>query len=235
MEEDKPNGPNPGMGLNRQHACHVAHIGNDTGEAEINQLSRFQHLEKMVKLTAMHVGLRQDSDPICSDADDGSDPDWSLEDDQDHYNVAGDAPEPPHPQKRRKTDDPLCSERDNHVADRDGIFFRPPDTKVDMFDVDDYVAEYVSNYLYSTISDDSLKQLRRVLKNLNFFEAPVLNSSVANSLKSSKNKSLMNGDKFLSTAQSFLTAAAFGRISMKKRIKLQLVSFYTVCNNPSFS
>ena len=36
----------------------------------------------------------------------------------------------------------------------------------------------------------------------------MLNSSVANSLKSSENKSLINGDKFLSKTQSFLTAAA---------------------------
>ena len=111
---------------------------------------------------------------------------------------------------------------------REGIFFCPPDTKPDTFDVDDSVTEYVSNYLYSTISDDSFKAIKESTKNLNinFFEAPMLNSSVANNLKLSKNKSLMNGDKFLSKTQSFLTAAemvlikkAFGRIIMRKRIK----------------
>ena len=54
-----------------------------------------------------------------------------------------------------------------------------------MFDVDDSVAEYVSNYLYSTISDDSFTAFKESAKNPNidFFEAPLLNSSVANSLK----------------------------------------------------
>ena len=65
----------------------------------------------------------QDSDPICSDADHGSNPDWSPDDDQDHESIARDAPEPPPPQKRRKTDDPLCSDNDGRVVERDGIFF----------------------------------------------------------------------------------------------------------------
>ena len=33
----------------------------------------------------------------------------------------------------------------------------PPDTKPDMFDVDGGIAEYVSSYFYSTISDDSFQ------------------------------------------------------------------------------
>ena len=55
---------------------------------------------------ATHVGLGQISDPICADASNGSDPDWSPDDDQ-HYVDIADAPEPPSPQKGRKTDDPL--------------------------------------------------------------------------------------------------------------------------------
>ena len=70
----------------------------------------------------MHVGLEQNNDPIYSDADDGSDPDWSPDVDQNHNDVVGDAPEPPPPQKRRKTDDPLCSENEDRVAERDCIF-----------------------------------------------------------------------------------------------------------------
>ena len=62
-----------------------------------------------------------------------------------------------------KTGDPLCFENDDHVTKRDGIFFRPPD----MFDVDDSVAEYVSNYLYSAISDDSFKAIKESTKNPN--------------------------------------------------------------------
>ena len=77
LEEDGPNGPSPGMSSDNQDAHHIAHVGQDAGEAEMNQLSQFQHLEKMVKLIATHVGLGQDSDPICSDADNGSNPDWS--------------------------------------------------------------------------------------------------------------------------------------------------------------
>ena len=209
------------MSLNSQDTHHVAHVGRDTGEAEMNQLSRFQYLEKMVKLIATHVGLGQNSDPICSDADEGSDSDWSPDDDQDHVNVAGDAHEPPPPQKRRKTDDPLYSENEDRVAERDGIFFRPLDTKPDTFDVDDSVAEYVSNlYLYSTISDDSFQAIKESTKNpnINFFEASMLNSSVANSLKSSENKSLMNGNKFPSKSQSCLTAAAMPLISIWQNI-----------------
>ena len=57
---------------------------------------------------------------------------------------------------------------------------------------------------------ESIKNL-----NINFFEPPLLNSSVANSLKSSENKSLTKGDKFLSKTQSFLTLA-FGRILLMK-------------------
>ena len=113
-----------------------------------------------MRLIAMHVGLRQNNDPICSDTNDGSDPDWSPDDDQNHDSITGVIPEPPPPQKRRKTDDLLCSKNGDHVAERDGIFFRPPDTKPDTFDVDDSVAEYVSNYLYSTISDDSFKAIK---------------------------------------------------------------------------
>ena len=55
-----------------------------------------------MKLTATHVGLGQDSDPICSDANDGSDPDWSLDsddDDQDHVHITGVIPDPRPPQK----------------------------------------------------------------------------------------------------------------------------------------
>ena len=99
MEEDRPNEPNPGKSSKSQDAHHVVHIGNDTGEVEMNQLSRFQHLEKMVKLIATHLNLGKDSDPICLDVNDGSDPDWSPDDDQDHDNVGEDTPEPPPPQK----------------------------------------------------------------------------------------------------------------------------------------
>ena len=106
LEEDRPDGPNPGTSSSSQDACHVAHVDHGAGEAEMNQLSRFQNLEKMVKLTATNVGLEQNSDRICLDTDDNSDPDWSPDDDQDHDDVAGDAPEPATPQKRSKTDDP---------------------------------------------------------------------------------------------------------------------------------
>ena len=99
---------------------------------------------------------------------------------------------------------------DNRVAEEDGTFFHPPDAKPDTFDVDDGIAEYVSSSLYSTISDDSFKAITESTKNpnINFFEPPLLNSSVANSLKSSENKSLMNGDRFLLKTKSFLIAAA---------------------------
>ena len=46
----------------------------------------------------------------------------------------------------------------------------------------------------------------------------MLNSSAASSLKSSENKLLMNGDKFLSKTQSFLTAAATLIISIWQNI-----------------
>ena len=124
LEEDRPNVPNLCMSSNSQDARHVAHVGHDAEEAEINQLSRFQHLEKMVKLIATHVGQRQNSDPICSDADDGSDPDWSPDDDQDHDDIAGGTPDPPPLQKRRKTDDPLCSENEDRVVlPREKVYF----------------------------------------------------------------------------------------------------------------
>ena len=168
-----------------------------------------------MKLIATHVGLSldQESDPICSDANDGSDPDWSPDpddDDQDHVDITGVIPDPRPPQKRRKIDDALCSKSDDHVAEEDGIFFRLPAAKPDTFDIDGGIAEYVSSYLYSTISDDSFEVIIESTKNpkINFFEPPLLNSSVANSLKSFKNKSLTNGDRFLSKTQSFLTVVA---------------------------
>ena len=107
LEEDGPNGPCPGMSSDNQDARHVAHVGQDAGDAETNQLSRFRHLERMVKLIATHVGLSlgQDSDPICLDANDGSDPDWSPDpddDDQDHVDITEVIPDPRPPQKRRK-------------------------------------------------------------------------------------------------------------------------------------
>ena len=80
-----------------------------------------------MKLIATHVGLGQDSDPICSNADDGSDPDWSPDpdhDDQDHVGITGVIPDPQPPQKQRKVDDTLCSRSNNRVAEEDGIFFR---------------------------------------------------------------------------------------------------------------
>ena len=122
LEEEVLNGPSPGMSSNSQDACHVAHIGHDADEAETYQLSRFQHLERMVKLIATHVGLGQDNDSICSDADDGSDPNWSPDDDQDHDDITGVVLEPRPPQKRRKIDDPLCSENADRIAESDGIF-----------------------------------------------------------------------------------------------------------------
>ena len=185
-EEDGPNGPCPGTSSDNQDAHHVVHVGQDAGDAETNQLSRFQHLERMVELIATHVGLGQDSDPICSDADDGSDPDWSPDpddDNQDHVGITGVIRNPRSPQKRRKVDDALRSKSDDRVAKEDGIFFRPPYAKPDTFDVDDGIAEYVSSYLYSTISDDSFKAIIESTKNpdINLFESPFLNSSVANS------------------------------------------------------
>ena len=48
------------MSSNSQDAHNVAHVVHDTGEAEMKQLSLFQHLEKMVKLIATQVGLGQD-------------------------------------------------------------------------------------------------------------------------------------------------------------------------------
>ena len=132
------------------------------------------------------MGLGQDSDPICSDADNGSNPDWPPDDDQAHDDFTGVIPEPRPPQKRRKADDPLRSENDDRIAENDGIFFHPLDTKSDTFNVDDIVAEYVSNYLFPAISDDSFRVIKERTKNpnINFFEPPMLNSSVANSLKS---------------------------------------------------
>ena len=115
------------MSSDNQDACHVAHIGHDAGEAETDQLSRFQHLEKMVKLIDTHVGLDQDSGPICSDADDGLDPYWSPDDDQDHVNITGVIPEPRPPQKRRKIDDPLCSEMPTMLP-RQMVYFSAPQT-----------------------------------------------------------------------------------------------------------
>ena len=223
LEEDWPNGLNPGTSSNSQDVCQIVHVGHDTGEAEMNQLSRFQHLE-MVKLIAMHVGIGQNSDPVCSDADDGSNPDWSPDDGQDQDDVAGDTPEPPLPQERRKTHDPLCSENEDGVAERSGIFLRPLGTKLATFDVDDSVTEYVSSYLYSTISNDSFKAIKESTKNpnINFFEAPMLNSSAGNSLKLSENKSLMNGDKFLSKTQSFLTAAVTKNKVMKNKDQITI-------------
>ena len=47
-----------------------------------------------------------------------------------------------------------------------------------------------------------------IKSNINFFDAPMLSSSVSNSLKFSDIKSLLNGNKFLSKTQSFLTAVA---------------------------
>ena len=120
LEEDGLNGPSPGMSSDNR-----VHVGHDTGEAEMDQLSRFQHLEKMVRLIATHVGLDQDIDPICSDANSGSDPDWSPDDDQDHVDITGVILEPRPPQKRRRVDDSLCSENADCVAERDGIFFCP--------------------------------------------------------------------------------------------------------------
>ena len=107
---------------------HIAYVDQDTGEAEMNQFNRFQHLEKMVKLIATHVGLGQDSDPICSDADYGSDPDWSPDpdDDRDDVDITGVIPNLQPPQKRRKVDDPLCSKSDDRVAEKDGISPPPP-------------------------------------------------------------------------------------------------------------
>ena len=90
----------------------------------MNQLSQFQHLKKMVKLIATHVGLGQNSDPICSDADDGSNPGWSPDYDKDNVDIAGDALEPPPPQKRRKIEDPLCSENEDCVA-YEMVYFPP--------------------------------------------------------------------------------------------------------------
>ena len=128
------------MSSNSQNAHHIAHVGHDAGEVEMNQLTRFQHLEKMVKLIATHVCLRQDSDLICSAAVDGSNPDWSPDNYQYHDNITRVVSEPPPPQKRKNTDHPLCSENDDRVAERDSIFFCPPE----MFNVDDSVTEYVS-------------------------------------------------------------------------------------------
>ena len=111
----------------------------------------------------------------------------------------------------------MCSENDDCVAKTDCIFFRPPDTKPDTFNVYDSVAEYVSSYLYSTIGDDSFKAIKESTKNPNinnFFEAPMLNSSVVNNLKWSENKSLMNGDNFLPKTQSVLTTVATPIISI---------------------
>ena len=102
LEDDTPNGPDPGSSSNSQDARHVAHVGHDAGEAEMNQLSRFQHLENIMKLTDTHVGLGQDSELICSDTDDGSDPDWSPDDDQNHKDITGAVREPPPLKKRRK-------------------------------------------------------------------------------------------------------------------------------------
>ena len=89
-----------------------------------------------------------------------------------------------------------------------------------MFDVYDSVAEYVSSDLHSTISDDSFKVIKESTTNpnINFFEASMLNSLVANRLKSSENKSLTNGDKFQSKTQLFLIAGATQIISVWQNI-----------------
>ena len=57
------------------------------------------------------------------------------------------------------------SKSDDHVAKKDGIFFHPLDAIPDTFDVDDGIAEYVSSYLHSTISDDSFKAIMESTKN----------------------------------------------------------------------
>ena len=114
LEENRPNGPNPGTYTNSQDARHIAHIGHDTEEAEMNQLSRFQHLQKMVKLIATHVDLGQNSDPICSD--------WSPDDDQDHVHIAGDAPSLHHHRNKGKQMIPYAL-RTKTVLLRDMVYF----------------------------------------------------------------------------------------------------------------
>ena len=158
LEEDRPNGPDLGMSSNSQDACHIAHVGHDTGEAEMKQLSRFQHLEKMVKLIAMHVDLGPNSDPVCSDVDNGSDVDpLHRRHDPDHHLVTT---------RWWSGSWRRCRGR--------SWFSTTSEPKQDMFDVDS-VAEYVSNYLYSTISNDSFKAIKERTKNPNikFFEAPM--------------------------------------------------------------
>ena len=143
-----------------------------------NDISRrFVHLESLLEMIAMHVGLVEPEDLATTSKDPSaaSEPATPIGDEDENVNEA--TPSMP-PRKKRKLAESSGSEPD-HGEDND-IFFLLPRSSPKTFPVDDSMSKYVSSCFYTYLKEDDINKVREsdLKSDLDFFQAPIVNSTI---------------------------------------------------------
>ena len=123
-----------------------------------NHISRrFVHLESLVEMIAVHVGLVELEELATTPEDPSaaSEPATPIGDVDENVNDENEATPSIPPRKKRKLVESSGSEPD---CGEDNIFFLPPrSSPTKTFPVDDSISKYVSSCFYTYLKDDDFK------------------------------------------------------------------------------
>ena len=140
-------------------------------------LTRFVHLDNLVEMIAMHVGLVKSEDPATTpeDLSESSTPVGVkyLGDAKDNDNDENAATPSKPPRMERKLAESSGSEPDH--GEDNNIYFLPQRSSPKTFPIDDSISKYVSSCFYTCLKDDDFNNVKdSYLKpDLDFFKHPV--------------------------------------------------------------
>ena len=178
---------------------------------------RFVHLESLVEMIAMHIGLVEPEDPATTpeDLSAASEPAIPIGDEDENVHENEATPSMP-PRKKRKLAESSGSEPDR--GEDNDILFLPPRSSPKTFPVDDSISKYVSSCFYTYLKDDDFNKVTEsdLKPDIDFFEAPIMNSTIKDKIS---DPGVLRGDSFIFKFQSQLISGANGILNLWQHIK----------------
>ena len=178
---------------------------------------RFVHLESLVEMIAVHVGLAEPEDPATTpeDLSAASEPAITVGDEDANVHENEATPSMP-PRKKRKLAESSGSEPDR--GEDNDIFFLPPRSSPKTFPVDDSITKYVSSCFYTYLKDDDFNKVTEsdLKPDIVFFQAPIVNSTIKDKIS---DPGVLRGDSFIFKFQSQLISGANGILNLWQHIK----------------
>ena len=178
---------------------------------------RFVHLESLVEMIAVHVGLVEPEDPATTpeDLSAASEPAITVGDEDANVHENEATPSMP-PRKKRKLAESSGSEPDR--GEDNDIFFLPPRSSPKTFPVDDSITKYVSSCFYTYLKDDDFNKVTEsdLKPDIVFFQAPIVNSTIKDKIS---DPGVLRGDSFIFKFQSQLISGANGILNLWQHIK----------------